>query len=431
MISEFDIESGAGAYKLAEMLWPVNRSITGDGIRQSLAIIKEHVPDMVICNLPSGTECFDWIVPNEWNIRDAFIIAPDGKKIVDFKANNLHVVGYSEPIDTYIELEELQQHLYSLPDQSDAVPYVTSYYEKRWGFCLSHQMRETLQNGKYHVFIDSTLKEGNLTYGELLIPGISEDEIFLSTYICHPSMANNELSGPVVTTFIAKWLNTLRERKYTYRIVFVPETIGSIAYLYKKHQHLKKSVKAGFIVTCIGDERTYSYLPSRDGNTLSDIAALHVLKFFDKSFNKYSYLDRGSDERQYCSPGIDLPMATIMRSKYGTYPEYHTSLDDLDLVTPMGLAGGFAALRRTIETIEFNRTPRSTVMCEPQLGKRGLYSTLGTKAPNLNARTILHLMAYSDATKTLLEIAELLNVPAWELSEVCTELEKHGLIEIV
>jgi aminopeptidase-like protein len=268
-----------------------------------------------------------------------------------------------------------------------------------------------------------------LNYAELILPGSSEEEVMLSTYVCHPSMANNELSGPVVTLALARWLSSLEDRRYTYRIVFVPETIGSIVYLSRNIEHLKRWVKAGFNITCIGDERCYSYLPSRAGNTLSDRAALHVLKHIDPEFKRYSWLDRGSDERQYCSPGVDLPIATIMRTKYGEFPEYHTSLDDLNLVTAKGLVGGFNALRQAIQVIENNVLLKSNVLCEPQLGKRGLYPTLSTKESGEQVRAMMNLISYCDSKHDLLDIAEIIGEPVGKLVDILKPLIAHGLIE--
>lgn len=427
MMSGKDI--GVQMHEWVRDLFPICRSLTGDGVRTTLNYIKNLLPDLQILTVPSGTSVFDWTVPDEWTIRDAYVLDESGARIIDFNAHNLHVVGYSESVDQWLDLEELNKHLYSLPDQPDAIPYITSYYARRWGFCLTHMQRSQLKPGRYRAVIDSDLKPGVLNYAEIILPGQSEQEVMLSTYVCHPSMANNELSGPVVTLALARWLQSLENRRYTYRIVIVPETIGSIVYLSRNIEHLTRQVKAGFNITCIGDERCYSYLPSRAGSTLSDRAALHVLKHTDPEFKRYSWLDRGSDERQYCAPGIDLPIATIMRSKYGQYPEYHTSLDDLSLVTPNGLAGGFSALQRTILTIENNSFPKTTVLGEPQLGKRGLYPTLSTKESGAQVRAMMDLISYCDGQHDLLDIAELINEPMEKLLDILKPLVANGLIK--
>ena len=421
-------DTGTRMHALCRRLFPICRSITGNGLRESLAILKTHLPGMTIHEVPSGTACFDWTVPMEWNVRDAFIIDPDGSKICDFHQSNLHVVGHSTPVDKTVPLETLQAHLHSLPDQPDAIPYVTSYYNPAWGFCITHNNRKKLRDGDYRVYIDSDLKNGFLTYGELIIPGRSLREVFLSTYLCHPSMANNELSGPVVTTFLANWLSG-RDNNFTYRIIFIPETIGAIAYLSANLPEMKKNIVAGFNITCIGDDRGYSFLPSRKGGTLADRAALHVLRNTQPAYTHYSFLDRGSDERQYCSPGVDLPICSIMRTKYGCYPEYHTSLDNLDLVTPTGLYGGYQVLRKTLKIIESNMVPQATTLCEPQLGARGLYPLLSQKNSGNGVREMLNLLAYSDGNADLIEIAEILGKPAWELLDAVTLLKNHGLIE--
>lgn len=412
----------------AKDLWPITRSLTGDGVRETLGYLKKLLPSLEVHSVQSGYRAFDWTVPNEWNIRDAYIEDESGNKIVNFLDNNLHLVGYSQSIDAWIDLDELDKHLHSLEDQPDAIPYITSYYNSDWGFCLKHSLRQKLKKGRYHVVIDSDLNPGVLNYGELVIKGERDEEVFLSTYICHPSMANNELSGIVVATALARFLLSMNERKYTYRIIFIPETIGSIVYLSKHIEHLKNKVVAGFQITCVGDERCYSYLPSRLGETLSDDVALHVLKHTDSNFQKYTWLDRGSDERQYCAPGVDLPIASIMRSKYGEYPEYHTSLDDLNFVTQKGLEGSLLALKRSINVIEKNGYFQTTTLCEPHLGKRNLYPTLGQK--NIGDETLLmvNLISYCDGNHSLLQISEILDVPFWKLIKVTNILVKNKLL---
>ena len=420
---------GEWCFALAKELWPITRSITGPGVRETLSIIKRELPNLRVFEVPSGEAAFDWTVPDEWTIRDAYIEDEKGNRVVDFKENNLHVVGYSTPVDAWLELSELQPHLYSLPDQPDAIPYVTSYYRKRWGFCLSDTQKNHLSEGRYRVFIDSDLKPGVLNYGELLIEGRESQEIFLSTYVCHPSMANNELSGPVVTTALAKWLLIQPNLRYSYRIVFVPETIGSLVYMSRNLEDMRAKIKAGFNVTCIGDDRCYSYLPSRRANSLSDVVAQHVLKHIDSTVKIYSWLDRGSDERQYCAPGADLPIATIMRSKHREYPEYHTSLDTLGgVVTEDGLAGGFRALQTAISIIELNFTPVVTTIGEPQLGKRGLYPDISQKGSADGFRNLINMISLSDGTKSFLEIAEIIDAPFIELLELAKPIVEAGLL---
>jgi len=421
---------GNEIHQLARELWPINRSITGEGIRETLRRISIHLPTLEIKSVPSGTEVFDWTVPKEWNVKEAYIITPTGEKICDFSKNNLHLVGYSIPFEGSVSFDELKEHIHTLPDQPSAIPYVTSYYKERWGFCLTQEQFDTLENGTYKIVINSTLFDGELNYGELLIKGKYDKEIFLSTYICHPSMANNELSGTTVVTFLAKWLQELSETDYSYRIIFIPETIGSITYLSLNYKNIKNKIFAGFNVTCVGDDRAYSYLPSRNGKTISDLIAKHVLKWTDPNFIEYTWFDRGSDERQYCAPGIDLPIASILRTKYGNYPEYHTSLDNLEnVVTPKGLDGGYWAIRKAIEAIEKNKKYKVSILCEPQMGKRGLYSTLDPNIRDKKVWLMMNFISLCDGENSLLEIAERLNVQIWSLYDIVKTLVAHGLID--
>ena len=420
---------GQEMYDWAVDLFPINRSLSGDGVRQTLRYIKNIIPELEVNEVPSGTKCFDWTIPQEWNCNDGYIIDPDGNKICDFKTNNLHIVGYSTPIDSEIELEELIEHLYYLEEQPTAIPYITSYYSPRWGFCLSFNEFQKLKKGTYKVKINSELKDGNLTYGEIKLKGESEKEIFLSTYVCHPSMANNELSGPVVTTALVNFIKSLKDRKYSYRIVFIPETIGSITYISRNIDDMKKNIIAGFNITTIGDDRSYSYIPTRYGNTLSDKVSKHVLQDID--YVEYSFLDRGSDERQYCSPGVDLPIATICRTKYGVYPEYHTSLDDLTVISPSGLYGGYEKIKKAIELLEKNNYYKVNVLCEPQLGRRGLYPTISTKASSKIVRAMMNFIAYADGNNDLIDIANIIGVQAEELFDIVDKMKAAKLIETV
>lgn len=396
-------EMGADAHHRARDLWPICRSLTGPGVRETLAYLQEILPGLEIHQVPSGTEVFDWTVPREWHIRSARLTGPDGEVVADFEVNNLHVVGYSVAVDKSFTLEELDGHLYSLPDQPDAIPYVTSYYNPHWGFCITQEVRDRLKPGTYHARIEADHVDGVLNYADLVIPGRTDKEILLSTYVCHPSMANNELSGPVVTTALAEWV-AAQDNHYTYRFVFVPETIGAIAYIHARLEELKRNVVAGFQLTCIGDERSYSFMPSRKDGTLADRAGRLAARTQDPDYREFSFLTRGSDERQYCSPGVDLPVASLMRTKYGVYPEYHTSLDDLELVTPAGLQGGFEVVARALACIENNVTWKIKRPCEPQLGARGLYPTVSTKDKAERVRILLNIVAHADGTLDFIDL---------------------------
>lgn len=414
-------------YRLAKKLFPINRSLTGNGVRKTLKMIQEEIPELVIKEVPTGTRCFDWTIPKEWNVKEAYIINPKGQKICDFKENNLHLVGYSIPVNLTLTLEELKTYLFTLQEMPNAIPYVTSYYKERWGFCIAYEEYAKLLDGEYQVCIDSTLEDGFLTYGEMILKGKSDKEILLSTYICHPSMANNEISGPVVQTFIAKMLKKLN-REYTYRIIFIPETIGSIMYLSQHYKYMKEKTIAGFVLTCIGDERSYSMLKSIEGNTLADEIALNTLKEITSNYQVYDFKERGSDERQYCSPGIDLPVCNLMKSKYNEYKEYHTSLDNFDVVTEKGLKDGFEFVKRVLLNLEANKIYQTQILCEPQLGRRGLYPTISTPNIQQEIQLISDLIAYSNGKNSLLDISNKTGHSIQELSNLAKELIKTDIL---
>lgn len=419
---------GRRMYRLMEKLFPICRSITGEGVRETLSIIKEIIP-IKIHEVPSGTKAFDWIIPDEWNIKDAYIKDEYGNRIIDFKRSNLHVVNYSIPFEGELTLDELKKHLHTLPNQPDLIPYVTSYYEKRWGFCLSQKQYDALEDIKYEVKIDSTLEPGSLTYADLVIPGESEKEILLSTYVCHPSMTNNELSGPVVTTFITKHILDKKQKPhFTYHFVLIPETIGSITYLSMHLEHLKKNIIAGYVVTCVGDNGPFSYLKTRSENTLVDKLTMHVLKHTENEFNIYDFLARESDERQYNAPGIDLPVGSLMRTKYHEYPEYHTSGDNLNFVTDKALNESLAKYILCLDSLEKNRVYKSAVLGEPHLSKYNLYPSLGKKCNKNDVNHIMDLIAYSDGNHDLLDIAEKIDCPVWKLFPIAERLFDEGLI---
>lgn len=421
-------EAGRQMYAFAERLFPIGRSLTGEGVRQSLGMIKELVPELEIREIPSGTQVFDWTIPQEWEIRHAYIEDEAGNRIVDYEVNNLHVIGYSTPVDRYVDLEELLNYIRVEDEQPDVIPYVTSYYSPRYGFCMSKRQRDALKPGTYHMVIDSRLFDGVLNYAELLLPGKTEKEVLLSTYICHPSMANNELSGPVLVTWLTNWLKTI-DRNLTYRIVIVPETIGSIAYLSRNLDAMRKNTIAGFVLTCVGDDRTYSYLESRNGNTLSDRVLTNVLKDVYPEYKTYSYLDRGSDERQYNAPGVDLPVCDFCRSKYGEYPEYHTSADDMSLISPRGLSGAYHVMTQVLAALEVNGFYRVNCLCEPQLGKRGLYPTESRKGIYHEVKKLTNLIAYADGERDLIEISTKIGVPLVELIPIVEKLVAAGLLD--
>lgn len=423
---------GESMYALAEELFPICRSITGDGVRKTFDILKRYCPDIRLYEVPTGTAVFDWTVPKEWNIRGGYLADASGSHVVDFEDSNLHILGYSAPIDMELSLEELQEHLYTLPYQPELIPYTTSYYRERWGFCMTQKQKDKLKSGTYHAVIDSTLEDGSLTYGELMIPGETEEEIFLSTYICHPSMANNECSGPALMVHLANWIKAMPKRKYTYRIIFVPETIGAITYLSRNLEVMKQNIIAGFNITCVGDNRTYSMVSSRYENTLADQALNNILQNHYPDYKRYSYLKRGSDERQYQAPGVDLPVVCFCRSKYHEYPEYHTSADNLSIISPEGFQGSYEVMTKCIEALEYNEYYQVTCLCEPQLGKRGLIPTVSSKDTSLEkqAQDIKNIVGYADGEIDLFELSDMIRVSTDDLIPLIRKLLDRGLLRV-
>jgi len=424
-------------YELAKnKLFPITRSLTGKGVKDTLEIIKKEFPRLKIKKIKSGTKVFDWKIPDEWNISKAYVIDKKGKRIIDFKNHNLHVVGYSIPVNKYIPKKHLIKNLYFLRNQPKAIPYVTSYYKKRWGFCLSYDhfkkiKKNYLNNDLFKVVIKSNFNsKGNLNYGELVLKGKSSQEILISTYICHPSMANNELSGPIVSMGLINYFQKKKNLKKTLRFLFIPETIGSISYLSQNLKKLKKNLIGGFNLSCIGDERTHSCMFTKYNDSPSDEALLQAYKNLKiKKFKIYSFLKRGSDERQYNSPGIDLPIASIFRTKYGNYPEYHTSLDDFNLVTLKGIKGGFNVAKEAINIILKNIYPTSNILCEPQLSKRGLYPSLSTKNKKTTSKDFLSFLQYSDGKNSLNKISKLIKLNLKATKKIYTKLSTIKIIK--
>ena len=418
--------------KFCEDLYRIPRSITGQGVLKTLLYIKRYIP-LKIKTIKSGTKVFDWVVPPEWNINYAYIIdLSTNEKVIDLANHNLHIIGYSEPIDKILSFDELKKNLYYLENRPDAIPYLTSYYYRRWGFCVSYnQFKKLNTESKYRVVIDSNFNEnGNLCYGELYIKGKEAKEIFLSTYVCHSQMVNNELSGPSVLTSLAKEIIN-KSNNFSYRIIFIPETIGSIAYLSKNLAHLKKNVFAGFNISCVGDNKMWGLVPSRYGNTISDKVAKYVLKNNVSEFKSFTWLDRGSDERQYCSPGVDLPICCITRSKWDEYPEYHTSDDNFELVKKKSLDESLDIYLKCIDVLE-NRElifPKVKMNCEPQLGKRGLYHTIKTKNTSRDYRDLKNFISYCDGTNTVLDIAELCKIDLKKADSLHKILVENDIIE--
>jgi aminopeptidase-like protein len=413
-----------------DRLWPLLRSLTGDGVRRTHDILGELMP-LRRFEIPSGTTVFDWTVPREWVVREAYAIDPNGRRRFDVAQHNLHLVNYSVPFRGSVSRTELDAHLHSLPDSPDAIPYVTSYYEPRWGFCVSQRERETLPDGTYQVCIDTDLVQGSMTLSEAVLEGREQREVLFSTYTCHPSMANNELSGPLATAFLYRALAE-RPRRLTYRFVFLPETIGSLAYLQMRGAHLRERLDAGFVVTCVGLDAPLVYKRSRHGRSVGDRAASYVLCRIGEGHRVVDFTPASfsSDERQYCSPGFDLPVGAISREAIGRYPEYHTSLDNADLIGWDALVGTVDALLATCEALEANVTLKNlSPYGEPNLGKRGLYPTLGaSRDRRLMIDATVWLLNLADGAHDLLAIAERSGMDLALLADRARACEGAGLL---
>jgi aminopeptidase-like protein len=415
-------------YQLASAMYPICRSITGDGVRQTLDLVSKEIP-LDIHEVKTGTPVFDWIIPKEWNIRDAYIKNSRGEKIVDFQQLNLHVLGYSVPIQQKISREELGQHVITLPQQPDLVPYRTSYYKEAWGFCISHNQWLTMTDEEYEVCIDSTLTDGSLTYGEYLIPGTTTEEILISCHTCHPSLANDNLAGIALATFLAQYLSQL-QLHYSYRFIFIPGTIGSIAWLAKNESHVQ-NIKHGLVLTCIGDAGKSHYKKSRRGDAEIDRVMNYVLQCSNQEYVIKDFSPYGYDERQFCSPGFNLPVGCLMRTPHGLYPEYHTSADNLDLVQPEFIADSFTKVLEALHILENNKKYiNQNPKCEPQLGRRGLYGAIGAQTNTQKKEmAMLWVLNLSDGDHSLLDIAEKSKIEFRVIKETADTLLQFELLK--
>jgi aminopeptidase-like protein len=422
-------EVGCTLHRFAAELYPICRSITGDGIRRTLALIQNRIPLRTV-EVPTGTPVLDWAVPKEWNIRDAYIKGPDGQRVVDFLECNLHILNYSVPVHATMPLSELKPHLFSLPDSPDRIPYRTTYYQEKWGFCLSDNQMQALEDGDYEVCVDSTLADGHLTYGECYLPGRSADEVLISCHACHPSLANDNLSGLTVATFLAQLLSG-RELHYSYRFLFIPGTIGAITWLAQNRETAGR-IRHGLVLTCIGDAGGFHYKKSRRGNAEIDRAAAHVLRHYSESPEILEFSPYGYDERQYCSPGFNLPVGCLMRSVWGTFPEYHTSADNLDFILPRQLAGSLRVCTAIVDVLENNqRYSNQSPYGEPQLGRRNLYRSTGGDGIGTEISARLWVLNLSDGEHSLLDIAERSGLPFSSIADAAELLSEGGLLAVV
>jgi len=421
-------QCGSEMYELISKLYPICRSITGDGVRKTLQALQQLIP-LDIHEVPSGTQVYDWTVPKEWNVRDAYVKDSSGRKIIDFQASNLHLLNYSVPVQKKISLTELKEHLFTLPEHPSWIPYRTSYYQENWGFCLSYNIFKALKDDEYEVYIDSSLEDGHLTYGECYLPGETDQEVLFSCHICHPSLCNDNLSGIALATFLAKAIR-MQPRQYSYRFLFIPGTIGSITWLALNEGHTD-CIRHGLVISGVGDSGKMTYKKSRHGNAEIDRAVLHVLKHMGEDYAIEEFSPYGYDERQYCSPGINLPVGRLTRTPFGQYPEYHTSADNLEFVKPTHLSKSLLTYFKVVEVLENNRTYISTNQkCEPQLGKRGLYGVFGGEQDKkLSEMAMLWVLNYSDGDHSLLDIAEKAKLQFDIVHQTSTRLHKSGLLK--
>jgi aminopeptidase-like protein len=421
-------ELGKELHNFIVKLYPICRSITGEGIRETLRTIRKRIP-LDIHEVPSGTKVFDWTVPLEWNVSDAYVMNRKGKRVIDFKAHNLHLMSYSLPIREKMSLADLRPHLFTLPEYPEWIPYRTSYYKENWGFCLRHVDFERLSDDEYDVVIDSSLQPGSLTYGEFYLRGETSDEILVSCHVCHPSMCNDNLSGITVAVKLAETMAT-RSRRYSYRFLFIPGTIGSITWLAKNEQMVSR-IKHGLVLTGVGDAGNITYKKSRQGNAEIDRTMAHVLRHSGKSSTIIDFFPYGYDERQYCSPGFDLPVGCFMRAPHGQYPEYHSSADNLDFVKTDSLAQSYAQCLEVCELLEGNRTyMNQNPKCEPQLGRRGLYRAVaGQQEKQWTELALFWVLNASDGHHTLLDIAERADLPFGKIQSAAEALLEVGLLK--
>jgi aminopeptidase-like protein len=422
-------------YNLAKFkLFPLNRSLTGSGTRKTLSIIKDEIKELKIKTASCGKKVFDWKIPPEWNVKEAYVLDKYNKKIIDFKNNNLHLMSYSMPVSKILSRDKLLSKIHSMESLPNAIPYVTSFYKKDWAFCISSNQKKDIlrkydQKDKFKVIIKSSFKErGKLHYGEVILKGREKEEIIVSTYICHPSMANNELSGPIVSMCLVNFFKKIKIEK-TIRFIFIPETIGSITYLSKNLNYLKNVVCGGYNLSCIGDERNYSCMLSKFQDSAADESLLEAFKVLKLKYKKHSFLKRGSDERQYNSPGIDFPVASIFRTRYGDFPEYHSSLDNFNLVTLNGIKGGYNVAKKAIQILQKKKIPKSLVLCEPQLGKRGLYPSVTKNKLDSFSRNIVNLLMYSDGRSSIEKISKKIKLNIKEANKIYKILKSNKLIK--